>query len=35
MLGGSVTTRLYPNLGHTVNQDELDFVRGMMENVAG
>lgn len=33
MLGGSVTTRLYPNLGHTINQDELDFVRGMMENV--
>lgn len=34
-LGGSVTTRLYPHLGHTVNQDELDFVREMMANVAG
>lgn len=30
-LGGDVTERLYPNMEHTVNQDELDFVRGMME----
>jgi len=30
-LGGKVSTRLYPNLGHTVNQDELDFVRAMMQ----
>jgi hypothetical protein len=22
--------RLYPGMGHTVNQDEIDFVRGMM-----
>jgi len=29
-LGGQVTTKLYPNLGHTVNQDELDSVRNMM-----
>lgn len=29
-LGGSVTVRLYPNLDHTVNEDELDFVLGMM-----
>jgi phospholipase/carboxylesterase len=29
-LGGSVTERLYPAMGHTVNQDEIDFVRGMM-----
>jgi predicted esterase len=34
-LGGSVTTRLYPNLGHTVNQDELDYVQGMVEAVVG
>jgi phospholipase/carboxylesterase len=33
-LGGNVTTRLYPNMGHTVNQDEIDFVRGMMAAVA-
>jgi predicted esterase len=30
-LGGDVTERLYPNMEHTVNQDELDFVHGMME----
>src|SRR6266567_292374 len=29
-LGGNVTARLYPNMGHTVNQDEIQFVRGMM-----
>lgn len=29
-LGGAVTERIYPGLGHTVNQDEVDFVRGMM-----
>jgi phospholipase/carboxylesterase len=28
-LGGSVTERLYPNLGHTTNEDELDVVRGL------
>jgi len=32
-LGGAVTERLYPNMGHTVNQDELDFVRGMMRGL--
>jgi phospholipase/carboxylesterase len=30
-LGGQVTERLYPNMGHTVNQDEIDFVQGMMK----
>src|SRR6266568_1880446 len=30
-LGGNVTERLYPNMGHTVNQDEIDFVQGMMK----
>lgn len=29
-LGGQVTLRLYPNMGHQVNDDEIDFVRGMM-----
>jgi phospholipase/carboxylesterase len=29
-LGGNVTTRLYPNLDHSVNQDEIDFVRSML-----
>ena len=30
-LGGQVTTRLYPNLDHSVNQDEIDFIRDMMQ----
>ncbi|HEV2461690.1 MAG TPA: alpha/beta hydrolase [Ktedonobacterales bacterium] len=29
-LGGEVSERLYPGMGHTVNQDEIDFVRAMM-----
>ncbi|HMD80000.1 MAG TPA: alpha/beta hydrolase [Anaerolineales bacterium] len=29
-LGGNVTERLYPNMDHSVNQDEIDFVRGIM-----
>jgi predicted esterase len=33
-LGGDVTVRLYPNLDHTVNQDEIDFVREMLARVA-
>jgi hypothetical protein len=30
-----VTKRIYPGLGHTVNQDEVDFVREMMRSVVG
>ncbi len=30
-LGGAVTMQLYPNMDHSVNQDELDFVRSMMQ----
>ncbi|HXO20467.1 MAG TPA: phospholipase [Thermoanaerobaculia bacterium] len=29
-LGGEVTERIYPALGHTVNADELAFVRGLL-----
>ncbi len=29
-LGGEVTVRLYPNMDHTINQDELETVRGLM-----
>ena len=29
-LGGNVTMKLYPNLAHTVNLDELRFIRTMM-----
>jgi phospholipase/carboxylesterase len=32
-LGGEVTARLYPNMGHTINTDEIDFVRGMMRTI--
>ena len=32
-LGAEVTKRLYPNMDHTVNQDEIDVVRGMMQKV--
>jgi predicted esterase len=29
-LGGDVTARLYPGMGHTVNEDEIEAVRGIM-----
>ena len=32
-LGATVTARLYPNMGHTVNEDELQAVRHMMQMV--
>ena len=32
-MGGNVTERLYPNMDHTINQDEIDFVRGIMDIV--
>lgn len=33
-LGGQVTDRLYPGMGHTINQDELEFVQRMMSELA-
>ena len=33
LLDAEVTLRLYPNMGHTINDDEIEFVRGMMSNV--
>lgn len=33
-LGAQVTKRLYPGMGHTINQDEIDFGRRLMETVA-
>lgn len=30
-LGGAVTMRLYPGMGHTINADEIDEVRAMLE----
>lgn len=32
-LGANVEERIYPGMGHTINQDEVDYVRGMMEVV--
>ena len=32
-LGGEVTERLYPNMDHSVNRDEMEFVRGMMQKL--
>ena len=32
-LGGDVTTRLYEGMGHGVNQDEIEFVSGMVAAV--
>ena len=29
-MGGKVTARLYPNMGHTINQDEIQCVQGIM-----
>jgi predicted esterase len=33
-LGGVVTTRLYPNMGHTINQDEIEAVQEMMTRLS-
>jgi len=33
-LGAKVSARLYPNLGHTINQEELDITRRIMDHVA-
>ncbi|MBP6470606.1 MAG: dienelactone hydrolase family protein [Chloroflexi bacterium] len=32
-LGGAVTMRLYPGMGHTINQDELDVVRALLQGI--
>lgn len=29
-MGAEVTERIYPGLGHTVNEDEMEFVRGIL-----
>ena len=34
-MGGNVTERLYSNHDHSVNQDEVDFVRSMMQTLLG
>jgi predicted esterase len=32
-MGATVTERIYPNMGHTINQDELDRARQIVEGV--
>lgn len=32
-LGAEATVRLYPNMDHTINQDEIDLVRSMMQSL--
>ena len=32
-MGARVTARLYPGMGHTVNDDEIEFVRGLLRNI--
>jgi predicted esterase len=32
-LGATVTKRLYPGMGHLVSEDEIEFVRGLMQTV--
>jgi predicted esterase len=34
-LGGNVTMRLYPGMGHTINEDELEAVRKILELLPG
>lgn len=34
-MGAEITTRIYPGMGHTVNEDEIAFARTMVERVAG
>jgi len=33
-LGAEVTERIYPRMGHTINDDEIAHVRGMLQAVA-
>jgi phospholipase/carboxylesterase len=34
-LGADVTVRLYPNMGHTINREEVEIVREMLDTLAG
>jgi predicted esterase len=34
-MGATVTAKLYPHLGHTVNDDEIDAVNAMIKRVVG
>jgi phospholipase/carboxylesterase len=32
-MGADVTERLYPNMGHTINEDEITFIRALMKMI--
>jgi predicted esterase len=34
-MGATVTQRIYPGMGHLVNEDEIDFTRGLMDSIRG
>ena len=34
-MGARATERIYPNMGHTINIDEINFVKALMNEVAG
>jgi predicted esterase len=34
-MGATVTTRLYPRMGHAINEDEIVFVRAMLNEIRG
>jgi predicted esterase len=34
-MGAAVTTRLYPRMAHTINEDEMAFVRDLLETICG
>jgi len=34
-MGASVTTRLYPGMGHTINEDEIEFIQQLLDAILG
>ena len=34
-LGGQVTERIYPGMGHAVNEDEIEFIRAWVQQILG
>jgi predicted esterase len=34
-MGAQVTTRIYPGMGHLVNEDEIGMAREMVEKIVG
>jgi hypothetical protein len=34
-MGGEVTEQIYDGMGHTINDDEIDLIRGLVRGLAG